>query len=97
VIIEITSFNELKRLLEIEHGYLLIADFIKKCITVHEINCKFCNSNLNKLNSLGKKEKKIEIWFSNLKNQICSKVEEFKVHKFIMNSCEKCNFINNNL
>lgn len=93
MLIEITGDEELKRLLGIDSGFLLVANYPSNLITIHMIKCKLCNPETNaSLNSSDKRQKNIEIWFSNKHQEIISKAEEISEKKrCVISLCEVCN------
>ena len=93
MLIEITGDEELKRLLGIDEGFLLNANFSTNLLTIHKIKCKFCNpENDASVKPSSKKENKSgELWFSNKYNQIFSKVKEFNQKRFTISLCKVCN------
>ncbi len=93
MLIEITGDEELSRLLGIEQGYLLRIDNVKKGVIVHTINCRSCNPECgdNMKPSDYKNSKKGEFWFSNNRDQIFSKIEEFTEQGYFVSLCKMCN------
>jgi hypothetical protein len=94
MLIEITSDEELKRLLGIDSGFLLIANYPSKHVTIHKINCKLCNPQTNvSLSQSDKKQiKTAEIWFSNKRQKIFTKAKEITEKKgYSITYCKICN------
>jgi hypothetical protein len=93
MLIEITGDAELKRLLGIDSGFLLDADYCSHLVTIHIINCRLCNPVTNaKLSPSKKKENKTgEIWFSDKRNEIMSKASNIsEKRKCVTSLCEVC-------
>ena len=93
MLIEITGDEEMKRLLGIDNGFLLNVDFPTTLLTIHRINCKFCDpeSDLGEKPSKKIQNKSGEFWFSDKYNQIFSKAEEFTAKGFNLSLCKLCN------
>ena len=93
MLIEISGDGELKRLLGIEYGFLLNVDYPTNVVTVHRIDCRFCDPesevgikpSSKKINECG------EFWFSNIRKQIFSKADEFDAKGYTVNLCKVCN------
>lgn len=93
MLIEITGDAELKRLLGIDSGFLLDADYSSHLVSIHMINCKLCNPVINaKLSPSKKKENKTgEIWFSDKLQEIMSKASNIsEKRKCMISLCEEC-------
>ena len=78
MLIEITGDEELKRLLGIDSGFLIIADYPSNVVTIHTINCKLCDPEANKSLSISAKRQgnKGEMWYSDKRQAIISKANE---------------------
>jgi hypothetical protein len=95
MLIEITGEEELKRLLGIEQGYFLSVDNLKKAVIVHMIDCRCCNPECNdnikpSIQIMGEKG---EFWFSNNRDQIFSKIEEFTTKGYTLSFCKVCKVV----
>ena len=78
MLIEITGNEEFKRLLGIDSGFLIIADYPSNVLTIHTINCKLCDPEANKSLSISVKrqDNKGEMWYSDKRQTIISKANE---------------------
>jgi hypothetical protein len=92
MLIEITGDGELKRLLEIEHGFLVDIDYPTKTATVHKISCRFCDPEKDGgMKPSSKKENATgEFWFSNTSKPILKKADELNTKGYTITYCEAC-------
>ena len=94
MLIEITGDTELERLLGIDFGFLLVADYLLNLLEIHKINCKQCNPESNTgLSPSNKKHNNTgEIWFSNKRQKIFLKAREISDRKGCsITLCKICN------
>ena len=94
MLIEITGDVELKRLIGIDSGFLLDANYPLNLVTIHMINCKLCNPENNaNVSPSNKRQSKIgEIWYSDKHQTIYSKAKEISEKRgCIISSCKACN------
>ena len=94
MLIEITGDEELKRLLGIDSGFLLDADYPSNLVAIHRIKCKFCNPETNaSLSPSDKRQNNVgEIWYSDKRQKIFSKAREISEKRgCAISSCKVCN------
>ena len=89
MLIEITSDGELERLLGIGQGFLLKVDHHKNLLILHMIYCRYCNPTGEE--GVKPSRKIDEFWFSNLRNQIISKIKQFSTKGYTVSLCKVCN------